>query len=56
MGNTFVAKGGAEDVDVDVVESAFNVEEQGGNLAARALEGAHCVDKGSASVKRGEGG
>ena len=56
VGYTFVAKGGAEDVDIDVVESAFNVEKQGGNLAARPLEGAHCVDKGSASVKRGEGG
>ena len=53
MGNAFAAKGGAEDVNVNVVESTFNVKEQGGNLAARALEGAHRVDEGGAGVKRG---
>ena len=55
MGDTLGAKGPAEDISIHIVEPTFDVQEERGHLAARALASVDCIDESSACVDRGEG-
>ena len=44
MGDTLGAKGPAEDISIHIVEPTFDVQEERGDLAAKALESADCID------------
>ena len=44
MGDASGAEGPAEDIGVHIVEPTFDVQEEGGDLAARALKSVDCVD------------
>ena len=56
VGDALGAEGLAEDVGIHIVEPSLDVQEERGDLAGWALEGADCVDKSGACIKRGEGG
>ena len=56
MGDAFRAEGLTEDDGIHIVEPSLDVQEERGDLASWALEGADCVDKSGACIKRGEGG
>ena len=56
MGDALGAEAPAEDVSIQIVEPTFDVQEERGDLAARALESADCIDYSSACVERGDGG
>ena len=43
-GNIFAEEGRPEFGGIDVVKASFDIEEKGGDSAARALEGADLVD------------
>ena len=44
MGDASGAKGPAEDIGVHIVEPSFDVQEEGGDLAAGALKSVDSVD------------
>ena len=44
MGEALGAEGQAEDVSIHIVKPTFDVQEERGDLAARALESADSVD------------
>ena len=44
MGDTLGAQSPAEDIGIHIVEPTFDVQEEGGDLAARALKSADCID------------
>ena len=56
MGDALGAEGLTENVGIHIVEPFLDVQEERGDLTGWALEGADCVDKSGACIKRGEGG
>jgi len=49
----FASEIGAEDLGVDIVETAFNIKEERGDDATRGLEGAYRIGESRTGIKRG---
>jgi len=44
---------GAEDLGVEIVETAFNIKEERGDFATRSLEGTYRIGESQTGIERG---
>ena len=48
----FASEIGAEDLGVNIVETAFNIKEERADFATRGLEGTYCIGESRTGIER----